>query len=253
MKKNLGNFEGVKGDQAKRLDLEICNNIYKIISDEEEKANLLTHKKFVSWLNWVNRDFSKEIFTSNYDLILEKAFESLQIPYYDGFVGANEPFFLPESLESNYRSNTIPLSWIRLWKIHGSLGWFWRQNKNNNSTRVVRLGPNAKKLDNNNELVIYPSREKYESSRKQPFIAYFDNLKTFLEDGEGLFIICGYSFSDDHINSIIFDSLKQNSRLHVIGFFYSNDTLIKLFKEENIYLNFSGFGSHKSNLKRKFV
>ena len=49
--------------------------------------------------------------------------------------------------------------------------------------QLQRIGKieNIKKEDN--ELVIYPSKEKYDSSKKQPFIAYFDRLKNYLLSG----------------------------------------------------------------------
>ena len=158
------------------------------------------------------------------------------------------PFFLPESLGDNNKNenkyDAPPNSWVRLWKIHGSLGWFWKSTKDG-SSRVVRLGASAKSLNPKNELVIYPSREKYESSRKQPFIAYFDRLKDFLNTGEGLFIINGYSFSDAHINAVIFDGLKQNNRLHIIGFFYKDEDLKKLSDLNISFMNFTALGPTK--------
>ena len=247
--KESKSFDGVNGQDAKQLDIGICNEIYKIVLENEKKADLTHTKKFMTWLNWLSRDFPKELFTTNYDLIIEKSLESLQIPYYDGFVGANEPFFLPESLERNTKYDTPPVSWIRLWKLHGSLGWFWKPTEDKKSYKVVRLGIGAKDLYKSNELVIYPSREKYESSRKQPFIAYFDRLKVFLQDGEGLFIISGYSFSDEHVNSIIFNSLKQNNRLYIIAFFYSDKPLEKLNDEGATFLNCAAIGPKKAIIK----
>lgn len=247
--KESKNYEGINGKCAEKLDKEICNKIYDIILEEERVADLSYTKRFMTWLNWISRDFSKEIFTTNYDLIIEKSLESLHIPYFDGFIGSNEPFFLPESLEDNNKYDIPPVSWIRLWKIHGSLGWFWKRNEDQKSYRVVRLGVGAKKINEDNELVIYPSKEKYESSRKQPFIAYFDRLRYFLQNGEGLFVISGYSFSDEHINAIIFDSLKQNNRLHATGFFFNDDDLIKIYNKEKAFLNFSAFGPKKAIIK----
>ena len=61
---------------------------------KKKGVDLSITMKFVIWLNWLSRDFTKEVFTTNYDLILEKSFESLQVPYFDGFNGSNEPFFL---------------------------------------------------------------------------------------------------------------------------------------------------------------
>lgn len=241
-------FDGIDGETAKELDIEICNKIYEIVSEEKKKANLVPIQSLLTWMNWLSRDFSKEIFTTNYDLVIERALESLRIPYYDGFVGANEPFFLSESLDGEAKYDKPPMSWIRLWKIHGSLGWFWKA-VDSGSPRIVRLGVGAKKIAGDQELVIYPSREKYESSRKQPFVAYLDRLKSFLLDGEGLFIISGYSFSDEHINAIIFDGLKQNSRLHILGFFFSDGNLTKLNQDGKTFPNFSAYGAKKAIVK----
>jgi hypothetical protein len=242
--KETKKFDGITGKNARDLDIAICNKIYEIILEKEQDADLSHMKKLVTWLNWINRDFSKEIFTTNYDLILERAMENLQIPYFDGFIGANEPFFLPQSLELESEHDEPPNSWIRLWKLHGSLGWFWKLNPDN-SYRIVRLGLYAKEKETN-EIVIYPSKEKYETSRKQPFIAYFDRLKNYLQRGEGLFLISGYSFSDQHINAIIYDSLKQNNRLHIIGFFYADSDLEKIRKHGTTFVNLSAYGPKKA-------
>jgi hypothetical protein len=242
------NFEKVSGKDAAELDIEICNRIYEIIVEEEKKVDLSHTKKFVTWLNWLSRDYSKEIFTTNYDLIIEKALENLHIPHFDGFVGAYQPFFFSESLESKNTYDIPPISWIRLWKLHGSINWFWKKNNSGKSNKVVRLGVESKKLNNENELVIYPSKEKYETSRKQPFIAYFDRLRNFLQDGEGIFVINGYSFSDEHINAVIVDSLKQNNRLHIIGFFFSDDDLIKIC-ELGTFLNFTAISPRKAIIR----
>ena len=46
---------------------------------------------------------------------------------FDGFVGCNQPFFSHESLT---RSESAPgPTWTRLWKIHGSINWFQKENK----------------------------------------------------------------------------------------------------------------------------
>jgi len=235
------NYLGINGEDAKKLDIKICKLIHKIISEKEKTANLNKTKQLMAWLNIQNRDFSKEIFTSNYDLVFEKSLEESRIPYFDGFVGSFEPFFLAENVEKFVDNNDITKSWIRLWKIHGSLSWFWKENKENDSFRVVRLGK-IENIEDDSEVVIYPSKEKYTSSRKQPFISYFDRLKMFLNSGELLFIISGYSFSDQHINEVIFNSLRQNNRLHIIVFAYTDHTIEELYKESFSYLNISAFG-----------
>lgn len=245
-------FDKINGESAKNLDKKICDGIYDIIFKAESEANIDVSRQFVTWLNHLPRDFSKEIFTTNYDLIIEKAFESLLIPYFDGFVGSNEPFFSHESLEGKSLQDRPPVSWIRLWKLHGSLGWFWKTNDGANPDRVIRLSSGAKKDYPDSELVIYPSRDKYESSRKQPFTSYFDRLRDFSLSGEGVFIISGYSFSDEHINELVFSCLKQNNRLHVLAFFYSDEPIKKMVKEHKNYPNLTLIGKNTASISGVF-
>lgn len=234
------NYLNISGKEAMELDIEICKYIYKLLSDEQEKIgnNIIIPLKFVSWLNGVKTSKAKEIFTANYDLIFEMAMEQLYIPFFDGFIGANKPFFYQESVESTNQRCSVPPNWIRLWKIHGSLGWFWE--KEESGYRIIRTGIDFnEKLEN--ELVIYPSKEKYHASRKQPFISYFDRLKNHLLDAEGLFIISGYSFGDEHINDVIFESLTRNNRMHIMVFLYNNYQLEKISKKAILYHNLSIF------------
>ena len=73
--RNDKDYLGVCGHDAKKLDIELCNNIYKIINEKELQAPLDYTKRFFAWLDLQNRDYSKEIFTTNYDLIIEKSLE----------------------------------------------------------------------------------------------------------------------------------------------------------------------------------
>ena len=117
----------INGKQAKALDSDICKSIYKIISASEDGANLASTKKFAAWLSIQGKAYSKEIFTSNYDLIIEKSLEQISMPYLDGFVGSHEPFFWQECLDTFVQGQDLTHNWLRLWKLHGSLNWFWKE------------------------------------------------------------------------------------------------------------------------------
>ncbi len=240
-------FIKVTGEAAKDLDKEICNQIYDIIEEAEGKADLTNPRKFFAWLNILNHEYSKEVFTTNYDLIIEKSLEQSQIPYFDGFVGSYEPFFWQESIEQATGKTDMTRNWIRLWKIHGSLSWFWKEDKKDNSQKIIRVGKFDNATTTDKELVIYPSKEKYDSSRKQPFIAYFDRLKNFLSSGELLFIFTGFSFSDQHINEIIFNCLRQNNRLFCIVLCFTDAEVENLHKlTKSSYMNLNVFGPKKA-------
>jgi hypothetical protein len=242
-------FEKLTGKDAKYLDENICKAIYTIITEEEGKASLETPQKFIAWLNWFSSDSTKEIFTSNYDLIFEKCLETQQVPYFDGFVGSYEPFFIQDSLDSELTSESPPKSWIRLWKVHGSIGWFWKDTNDGKGKKVIRRGVDSKDNLDGQEIVIYPSIDKYDSSRRQPFVVYLDRLKKFLGAGEGVFIISGYSFADQHINEIIFNGLRQNSRLHAICFCFKDEDVELIHKLSNSILNLTILGPKSAVVK----
>jgi hypothetical protein len=69
---------------------------------------------------------------------------------------------------------------------------------------------------------IYPSDAKYEESRRVPFVVLHDRLRRALQQSETLVIIAGYSFSDSHLNELIFDAATRRERSEFIAFCYSD-------------------------------
>ena len=215
-------YEGISGAGAKKLDIAICQVIQKAVSSPD-LAKMGAHYALASWILHVRRDQPIEIFTTNYDLVIEMAFEKYEVPYFDGFVGTVRPFFVPECVEADGTKPTEdfypPKAWTRLWKLHGSIG-LQLEKGSSGSERIVRgglfpLGPET-------ELVIYPSREKYAASRKLPFLSYMDRLREVVNTGEYLLFIVGYSFRDQHLNEILRQGLRSNTRLAVNAFTHSD-------------------------------
>lgn len=172
----------------------------------------LPHEDFVRWIARMPRAHPVEIFTTNYDVLIETALEAERVPAFDGFVGCNRPFFSHDSLT---RPESAPgAAWTRLWKVHGSINW--RLETMRGRQRVVRTDPH-----NDGEMIL-PSHHKYDESRKQPYSALLDRLTRVLERDDAILFVCGYSFSDDHINAIIFDALEAKRRPHVIALQYAD-------------------------------
>lgn len=219
--------DGLSAVTASELDVAICRAICDIVSVDPPKG-LKTHAILAQWLHALHRHRERpvEIFTTNYDLLFERAMEDVGLPFFDGFVGAVAPFFAPESVEGDGTEQNAsvhpPRCWTRLWKLHGSIGWQMRKDSLSGRARITRTG-NCRPSDGD-ELIIFPSRDKYSDSRKLPFIAYQDRLRRFLMNGEALFVLLGYSFSDQHLNDIIFQGLRSNTRLAVCAFMHGVKT-----------------------------
>jgi hypothetical protein len=217
---SLQPIEGLDANAAKELDQAICVAIHQRVSGRPPGGDAAT-RVLAHWFaqTYRQREHPVEVFTTNYDLVLERAMEAAGVPFFDGFVGSVEPFFAPESVDptgpAELREVSPPPAWTRIWKLHGSIGW--RLIPADPIPRITR-GHEAQ--NGTGELMIFPSREKYAESRRLPFIALQDRLRHFLAAGEVLVLIVGYSFSDEHLNEILLQGLRANSRLAAVALMY---------------------------------
>lgn len=251
--KNLHN--GITGQNIKDLDREVCIAIHKAVNKIKiEDSN--PHELLSQWLysSYARRSTPVELFTTNYDLLFERALEKASVPFFDGFIGSVNPFFSPESVDADSKKRNSefhpPTAWTRLWKLHGSINWFLRPKTDGKNKKITRsFGENE---CSGQELMIFPSRDKYLESRKLPFIAFQDRFRKFLTTGEAVLFILGYSFSDEHINEIIFQALRSNSRLAVNALIYGEleSGLLKLPNKISNYAkefrNLSIYGPDKA-------
>lgn len=194
-----GSVRGFNEDELSDLEKQICEKI--VIKIKVNLPNEQTpYHKLSKWISSIDREMPIEVFTTNYDLLMEDALEDLEIPYFDGFVGSKKSFFDLRAVENNL----IPPHWTRLWKIHGSINWY--QEESNNQKRVHRVS----EVKNDASHLIYPSHLKYEQSRKMPYLALIDQLSRFIKQKSSLLILSGYSFNDEHLNDTIVNALKSN-------------------------------------------
>lgn len=199
----IGNatVHGLTADGYLLLGQEICNRIGAIVQAElPDDRN--AYNEIVAWISGTLRPHSIEIFTTNYDLLFEEAFEKSRVPYFDGFSGGASPFFDPVTVAGD----DLPARWARLWKLHGSLGWSL-ENKN-----IVR-GRGRKAAE-----MIYPDHLKYDQTQKQPYSALFERLKQFLSYPDTLLLGAGFSFRDAHVCAVIEEALAMNANASVFAF-----------------------------------
>ncbi|MCK5211218.1 SIR2 family protein [Candidatus Parcubacteria bacterium] len=208
-----------------RKDIE--KEIIKLVSvhdNEKKKLDIQTTNQntFCQWIKNASREFPVEIFTTNYDYLLELSLENYQIQYFDGFIGSYNAFFCPEWIEDDSSVE----DWVKLWKLHGSLGWL-----KNDKNEIIRTSRSS------DEAVIYPSFLKYDHSKKQPYLSYMDRLSHFLRQEDSVLFVCGYSFGDEHINETILTALTRSRSSSVIVLKFEKldgeDSLCKEIAEQN--------------------
>ena len=191
-----GNEEvrGLTAANLDKLDEKVCELILEL-ADKSLPDTETPYHRIASWVEGVERETAIEVFTTNYDLLMEQAFEDRRVPYFDGFAGARKPFFDVRAMEED----ALPPRWARLWKLHGSINWYQTPTK-----RVLRGAVNEKGL----KRVIHPSHLKYEESRRMPYLAMLDRLRAFFKKPASTLVLCGYSFRDEHINEIVVQGLQ---------------------------------------------
>ncbi len=127
-----GGIDGFTGEALINLDSAICEQVRAIVSASLPTTDTPYHV-LASWIQAIARDKPVEIFTTNYDLLLEQALEEQRVPYFDGFVGSHSAFLDLESMAVD----DLPARWVRLWKIHGSINWWMTEKKKIRRSRDV--------------------------------------------------------------------------------------------------------------------
>lgn len=203
-----GDIDGFSSDLLGKLDRAICEKVRGIVSKSLPTSDTPYHV-LASWIQAISRDKPVEIFTTNYDLLIEQALEDQRVPYFDGFVGSDSAFLDLESMAED----DLPPRWARLWKIHGSINWWMTDKDKIRRSRDHVAGE---------QLLIYPSHLKYDQSRQMPYYAMLDRLRVFLRSDQCVLLTCGYSFADEHINAYIGQGLSGNPNAACIAMIFGD-------------------------------
>jgi len=207
-------FDDLNSAKATELDRAVCQLIVQELTIKAD-TDLKPVEYLAAWVARAKYHLPLELFTINYDLLLETALDQRCVPYFDGFVGTMRGRFHTELVEgiAGRDEEWLPPFFTRLWKLHGSVNWAWEEHQ------IVRLGQS---VSESLAAAIYPSDAKYEESRRVPFVVLQDRFRRALHQPESLVIITGYSFGDKHLNELVFDAAARRQRSEFVAFCYSD-------------------------------
>lgn len=190
-----------------KLDADVTNTVRRHVNEELPSGDN-AYVSLAVWIGAVRRLSATQIFTTNYDLLMEQSLERQKVAYFDGFMGSRQPSFDLQAVEEDQ----LPSRWTLLWKLHGSINW-----SQDDAGNVVRKVLDA--TDRSSALV-YPSHLKYDQSRRLPYLAMMDRLKAFMRRPGAVLVTTGFSFRDQHINEVLEQSLRANPTASVQGLLF---------------------------------
>lgn len=200
------------------------------------------HRQFVSRLAGRN-ERRVPVFTPNYDPLLELAADTEQKHLVDGFSGTVEAYFNPWSF-SDYRGSFelrrnrptfAPLRGIiNLYKLHGSLGWYFDPQE-----CVRRIRPDMRCPDGWSRLMIPPQNRKAADTGNTPYAFIWSEFRAHLtNDASRLLnrLVCsGYGFGDEHVNAIVNPALaRRNFTLVVLAKSLPDRSFKSLLAHDNV-------------------
>lgn len=197
-------------------------------------------------LSFASRTGNRErlnVFTTNYDRLIEVGAELAGIHLMDRFVGTMMPIFRSSRLNLDIHYNPPGIRGeprylegvARLTKLHGSVDWVQSENEirriglpfGANDIAPYLQAPGLKGIDAL-KLMIYPNSAKDRETAEYPYVELFRDFAAAICRPNSTLVTYGYGFGDEHINRVINDMLTIPST-HLVVISY-NDPIGRILK-----------------------
>ena len=212
------------------------------LSTDNSVETLDLYKNLYQKIALRNKDLSRiNIFTTNNDLFNEKALDNLNINYNNGFGGGLDRFFNParfnytfsKKIDFNLEKFEPLENMVYLYKLHGSISWV--EAEGNSLFNIKEVSVVGGENPNDQHVLIYPTPLKQNQSLGAPYADLIREFQTKLAQPNSVIFIIGYSFSDEHINNIIYRSMASNSSISVVIFGEYKDCPLVKINDNRVY------------------
>lgn len=227
------------------------------IADDDKREN--AYSVLVNFLlSFAGRTGNRErlnMFTTNYDRLIEIGAELAGVHLMDRFIGTMMPVFRSSRLNLDIHYNPPGIRGeprylegvARLTKLHGSVDWV------QNSNEIRRIGlpfgaeditpylnaPGLKGVDAL-KLMIYPNSAKDRETAEYPYVELFRDFAAAICRPNSTLVTYGYGFGDEHINRVIHDMLTiPSTHLVVISYDDPIGRILKFYYEATHYAQMS--------------
>lgn len=200
-----------------------------------------------------------QIFTTNYDRMLEHGFDLVGVRPIDRFVGGLSPVFRASKFDVDIHYNppgarleARPLEGVvRYTKLHGSVDWFYEDGSVRRHGSAFGEKNPYLKAGSAETMMIYPNAAKDVETAYYPYADLFRDFSSTLCRPNSSLVTYGYGFGDDHINRVIDDMLSLPSTHLVVISYDDKDGRIERFLDRTGRLSQISFliGPHFGSLE----
>jgi SIR2-like domain len=212
------------------------SSIISASNQEREKAFGYLVNFLMSFASRTGTRDRLQVFTTNYDRLVETGAEVAGLHLLDRFVGNIAPIFRSSRLNIDMHYNPPGIRGeprylegvARFTKLHGSVDWIYA----NRDIRRIGLPFGADSVDPYlkapglsgaaaGDLMIYPNSAKDRETAAYPYVELFRDFAAAVCRPNSTLVTYGYSFGDEHINRVIEDMLTIPSS-HVVIISYDD-------------------------------
>lgn len=212
-------------DQLRSAAEQIKRGIHSVI---DTKVSIDVHRQFIRAVHKPRRpgkpafDEPVDYLVLNYDTLVEDALALERVPFSDGLEGGATGWWSPTAFDRAGLG-------ARIFKFHGSIDWC----EVTGDPLPRRIGSSLDLASaNDRRILIWPASTKYRETQLDPFAQIAERARHVLRPKQGsecVLIVCGYRFSDSHINFELDRALRESEgRLTVIAFSSDSEPANKL-------------------------
>lgn len=187
-----------------------------------KKVSIETHQDFVRAVHRPQRPGKSQsgqtvdYLVLNYDTVLEDALAVERLPFADGLEGGVTGWWSPQTFD---RAGLA----ARVFKLHGSINWCEFPA----DPMPRRVGDRLQIAEaTERRVLIWPASTKYREAQLDPYAHLVERARRVLRPSGGsqcVLIVCGYRFSDAHINLELDRALRESGGNLTIVVFTSDD------------------------------
>lgn len=237
----------------------ILKSEFTIVTSKKEEPSEYLMNFLLSFASRISTRERLNLFTTNYDRILEFGSELAGLHLIDRFVGSISPIFRSSRLNIDLHYNPPGIRGeprylegvVNFTKLHGSVDWL----DDDGVVRRFALPYGAKDINtyrqSKGSLMIYPNSSKDRETAEYPYVELFRDFANAIVRPNSTVVTYGYSFGDDHINRVLSDMLTiPSTHLVIIAFDDIGDRIYRFYKKAKRPVQVSLLiGNHLGDLK----